>query len=61
MTFPGVPFHLLQTERFTTMSTSILGRIDEMGARIDELEKQIEDMVQQAGTEDDDRRELAMQ
>ncbi len=43
----------MQTERFTTMSTNILGRIDELGARIDDLEKQIEDMVQGSGEDDD--------
>lgn len=55
------PRYVLQTERFTAMSSTILGRIDEMGSRIDELEKQIEDMVQQAGTEDEDRRRTGMQ
>ena len=43
----------LQTDRFTTMSTNILGRIDELGARIDDLEKQIEDMVQGSGEDGD--------
>ena len=42
-----------QTERFTSMSTNILGRIDELGARIDDLERQIEDMVQGSGEEED--------
>ena len=31
------------------MSSSILGRIDELGTRIDDLEKQIEDMMHQSG------------
>ena len=35
----------MQTDRFTSMSSSILGRIDELGTRIDELEKQIENMM----------------
>jgi hypothetical protein len=52
---------LLQTERFTAMSTSILGRIDELGARIDELEKQIEDMVQQSSTDDQERKGSLLQ
>jgi heat shock factor-binding protein 1 len=33
------------------MSSSIIGRIDEMGNRIDDLEKSIEDLMQQAGIE----------
>lgn len=39
--------------RFQTMSDSIIGRIDEMGTRIDELEKSIGDLVQQAGVEEE--------
>lgn len=35
--------------RFNQMSTSIIGRIDEMGNRIDDLEKSINDLMQQAG------------
>jgi heat shock factor-binding protein 1 len=31
------------------MSTSIIGRIDEMGNRIDDLEKSISDLMEQAG------------
>lgn len=31
------------------MSSSIVGRIDEMGNRIDDLEKSIADLMQQAG------------
>ena len=31
------------------MSDSIIGRIDEMGTRIDDLEKSIGDLIQQAG------------
>jgi heat shock factor-binding protein 1 len=38
----------MQTDRFTLMSSNILGRIDELGTRIDELEKQIEDMMVQS-------------
>jgi len=41
------------------MSTNILGRIDELGARIDDLEKQIEDMVQATGEEEDVHRKDA--
>ena len=36
------------------MSDSIIGRIDEMGTRIDDLEKSIGDLIQQAGLEDAD-------
>ncbi|CAL8462966.1 g2500 [Coccomyxa elongata] len=56
--------NLLQqmTDRFTTMSTNILGRIDELGARIDDLEKQIEDMVQGSGEDEDvGRKDTALQ
>ena len=42
----------MQTDRFTSMSSSILGRIDELGTRIDELEKQIENMMHQSGPAD---------
>jgi len=38
--------------RFEQMSESIIGRIDEMGNRIDELEKSIADLMSQAGIED---------
>ncbi len=41
-------FCAMQTDRFTLMSSNILGRIDELGTRIDELEKQIEDMMVQS-------------
>lgn len=52
----------LQTDRFTTMSTNILGRIDELGARIDDLEKQIEDMVQGSGEDEGvGRKDTALQ
>lgn len=34
--------------RFQTMSDTIIGRIDEMGTRIDELEKSIADLVTEA-------------
>ena len=34
------------------MSDSIIGRIDEMGSRIDDLEKSIGDLIQQAGLEE---------
>ena len=34
------------------MSDSIIGRIDEMGTRIDDLEKSVGDLIQQAGADD---------
>ena len=34
--------------RFTTMSDSIVKRIDEMGGRIDDLEKSISELVNEA-------------
>ena len=42
-----------QQTRFQTMSDGIIGKIDEMGGRIDELEKSIGDIMQQAGIEDE--------
>jgi heat shock factor-binding protein 1 len=38
--------------RFQQMSDTIIGRIDEMGTRIDDLEKSIADLMEQAGVED---------
>lgn len=38
---------LCQQQRFHQMSSSIVGRIDEMGNRIDDLEKSIADLMQQ--------------
>jgi len=35
------------------MSDNIIGRIDEMGTRIDELEKSIADLVQEAQSDSD--------
>lgn len=35
------------------MSEAIIGRIDEMGARIDDLEHSIGDLMAQAGIEDE--------
>jgi heat shock factor-binding protein 1 len=37
--------------RFNTMSTTIISRIDEMGGRIDDLEKSIGELMQQAGVD----------
>ena len=37
--------------RFQTMSDSIINRIDDMGARIDDLEKSISELIQEAGVE----------
>jgi heat shock factor-binding protein 1 len=33
------------------MSSTIIGRIDDMGTRIDDLEKSISDLMQQAGVD----------
>jgi len=35
------------------MSDSIIGRIDEMGTRIDDLEQSIGELIQQAGVEEE--------
>ena len=40
--------------RFATMSDAIIGRIDEMGDRIDELETSIGELMAQAGIEDEE-------
>ena len=39
--------------RFQSMSDNIITRIDEMGSRIDDLEKSIADLVQEAQTDSD--------
>ena len=36
------------------MSETIIGRIDEMGSRIDDLEKSIADLMEQAGVDEED-------
>ncbi|KAK9830443.1 hypothetical protein WJX72_011790 [[Myrmecia] bisecta] len=38
--------------RFEQMSQAIVGRVDEVGARLDDLEKLVGDLVQQASTDD---------
>ena len=40
-------------QRFNQMSSTIISRIDDMGGRIDELEKSIGDLMAQAGIEAD--------
>ncbi|KAL1510806.1 hypothetical protein AB1Y20_007090 [Prymnesium parvum] len=39
--------------RFTTMSDAIIGRIDDMGQRIDELENSIGELMAQAGIDEE--------
>mmetsp|Transcript_19907 Transcript_19907/g.28616 ORF Transcript_19907/g.28616 Transcript_19907/m.28616 type:complete len:81 (+) Transcript_19907:93-335(+) len=39
--------------RFNQMSSTIIGRIDEMGSRIDDLERSIAELMDQAGIEAD--------
>lgn len=41
----------IQQTRFNRLSDSIVGRIDDMGAKIDELEKSLNDLMDQAGVE----------
>ena len=43
--------------RFQEMSDAIITRIDEMGARIDDLEKSIAELMQQAGVEEGDTKD----
>lgn len=40
--------------RFSKLSDTILGRIDDMGSKIDDLEKSIADLMDQAGIEPSD-------
>ena len=40
-------------QRFQSMSDNIIGRIDEMGSRIDDLEKSIADLVSEAQQDSD--------
>lgn len=47
--------------RFQTMSDNIIGRIDEMGNRIDDLEKSIADLVQEAHNDNDNVANTAQQ
>jgi heat shock factor-binding protein 1 len=35
------------------MSTNIIGRVDEMGKRIDDIEKSINDIINDLGEEDE--------
>ncbi|KAG5182212.1 heat shock factor-binding protein 1 [Tribonema minus] len=37
--------------RFQQMSDTIIGRVDEMGARLDDLEKSIADLMEATGVE----------
>jgi heat shock factor-binding protein 1 len=43
------------------MSDSIIGRIDEMGSRIDDLEKSIAELMEQAGVNEEDEKEQPAQ
>ena len=47
---PSFPI-LAQTKHFDQMGETILGRIEDMGGRIDEMEKNIGDLMNQAGLE----------
>lgn len=38
-------------DKFQSMSDQIINRIDEMGTRVDELEKTVTDLMTQAGIE----------
>eukprot|EP01084_Bolivina_argentea_P128980 227884_1 len=40
-------------ERFQEMSDSIIGRLDDMGKRLDELESSIGELMTQAGIDED--------
>jgi len=47
--------------RFQSMSTAIIGRIDEMGTRIDGLEKSIAELMTQAGIEEEEGKHQQIQ
>ena len=40
--------------RFQTMSEAIISKIDAMGSRIDELERTVADLMDQAAADDED-------
>ena len=44
----------LQQQKFQQMSEQIIGRLDEMGKRVEELEKNVGELVQQVDTTKDD-------
>jgi hypothetical protein len=46
-----VDTNLPQQTRFNKLSDTIVGRIDDMGSKIDELEKALNDVMAQAGVE----------
>ena len=46
-------FSPLQQSRFQDMSENIIGRIDEMGSRIDDLEKSVGELIQNVGVDGD--------
>ena len=56
---PGADALLAQQTRFQQMSDNIVGRIDEMGTRIDDLEKSIGELIQQAGIEEEETKAVA--
>jgi heat shock factor-binding protein 1 len=43
--------YILKQTRFSRLSDTILGRIDDMGSKIDDLEKSIGELMDQAGIE----------
>ena len=42
-------------ERFEEMSGNIIGRVDEMGKRIDDIEKSINEIMNDLGEEEDQK------
>ena len=46
-----VDTNLPQQTRFNKLSDTIVGRIDDMGSKIDELEKSLNDVMAQVGVE----------
>lgn len=44
---------LPQQQKFQQMSDQIIGRLDDMGKRVDDLEKNIAELVQQVDSKDD--------
>ncbi len=43
----------MQQQKFQQMSEQIIGRLDEMGKRVDDLEKNIGDLLEQVDTKEE--------
>ena len=43
----------LKQQKFQQMSEQIIGRLDEMGKRVDDLEKNVNELIQQVETREE--------